>query len=72
VFARDRKYAGYPESKFRWAVEKKREFISKPFILPFDVHTVHYFSTYHEVYQTQFREEVTVKFVENAGKVTKW
>jgi hypothetical protein len=26
----------------------------------------------NEVYQTQFREEVTVKYVENAGKVTKW
>jgi hypothetical protein len=34
-------YVGYPESKFRWAVEKKQEFISKPFILPFDVHTLH-------------------------------
>jgi hypothetical protein len=26
----------------------------------------------HEVYQTQIREEVTVKFVENGGKVMKW
>jgi hypothetical protein len=26
----------------------------------------------NEVYQTQFHEEVTMKFVENAGKVTKW
>jgi hypothetical protein len=26
----------------------------------------------NEVYQTQYREDVTVKFVENAGKVTKW
>jgi hypothetical protein len=26
----------------------------------------------NELYQTQFCEEVTVKFVENAGKVTKW
>jgi hypothetical protein len=25
-----------------------------------------------EVYQTQFREEMTMEFVENAGKVTKW
>jgi hypothetical protein len=25
----------------------------------------------NEIYQTQFREEVTMKFVENAGKVTK-
>jgi hypothetical protein len=25
----------------------------------------------NEVYHTEFREEVTVKFVENAGKVTK-
>jgi phage pi2 protein 07 len=40
-------YVGYPESKFWWAIEKKKqqEFISKPFILPFDVHTIHYFST---------------------------
>jgi hypothetical protein len=39
-------YVGYPESKFRWATEKKKqEFISKQFILPFDVHTLHYFST---------------------------
>jgi hypothetical protein len=26
----------------------------------------------NEVYQTQFLEEVTMKFVENAGKMTKW
>jgi hypothetical protein len=26
----------------------------------------------NEVYQTQFHEEVAMKFVENAGKVTKW
>jgi hypothetical protein len=26
----------------------------------------------NEVYQTQVREEVTLKFVENARKVTKW
>jgi hypothetical protein len=26
----------------------------------------------NKVYQTQFREEVTVKFVKNAGKVMKW
>jgi hypothetical protein len=26
----------------------------------------------NEVYQTQFCEEVTVKFVENAGKMMKW
>jgi hypothetical protein len=26
----------------------------------------------NEVYQTQFCEEVTLKFVENAGNVTKW
>jgi hypothetical protein len=38
-------YVGYPESKFRWATEKKQELVSKPFILPFDVHTVPYFST---------------------------
>jgi hypothetical protein len=33
------KYVGFPESKFRWAIEKK--IISKSFILPFDVHTLH-------------------------------
>jgi hypothetical protein len=45
-------YTGYPESKFRWAIEKKKnnkkkkqEFISKPFTLPFDAHTLHYFLT---------------------------
>jgi hypothetical protein len=26
----------------------------------------------NKVFQTQFREEVTVKFVENAERVTKW
>jgi hypothetical protein len=26
----------------------------------------------NEVYQTKFREEVTIKLMENAGKVTKW
>jgi hypothetical protein len=26
----------------------------------------------NEVYHTQFREKMTVKFVENVGKVTKW
>jgi hypothetical protein len=26
----------------------------------------------NEVYQTQFCDEITVKFVENAGKVMKW
>jgi hypothetical protein len=26
----------------------------------------------YEVLKTQFREKVTVKFVENAGKMTKW
>jgi hypothetical protein len=39
-------YVGYPESKFRWAIEKKKQLIFKPFILPFDVHTLHYFLTY--------------------------
>jgi hypothetical protein len=39
-------YVGSPENKFRWSTEKKKqEFISKPFILPFDVHTLYYFST---------------------------
>jgi hypothetical protein len=38
-------YVGYPESKFRWAIKKRQVFISKPFILPFDVHTLRYFST---------------------------
>jgi hypothetical protein len=42
---RSRVYVGYPESKLRWAIEKKQEFVSKPFILPFDVHTLHYLST---------------------------
>ena len=37
---------GYPESKFRWTIKKKKTRIYyKPCILPFDVHTVHYFST---------------------------
>jgi hypothetical protein len=32
------KYLGYPESKFRWAIEKKKQvLISEPLILPFDV-----------------------------------
>jgi hypothetical protein len=26
----------------------------------------------NEVYETPFHEEVTVEFVQNAGKVTKW
>jgi hypothetical protein len=30
-----KEYVGYPESRFRWAIEKK----SIPFILLFDVHT---------------------------------
>ena len=38
-------YVGYPESKFRWAINKKTRIYYKPCILPFDVHTVHYFST---------------------------
>jgi len=38
-------YVGYPESKFRWAINKKPRIYYKPCILPFDVHTVHYFST---------------------------
>ena len=38
-------YIGYPESKFRWAINKKTRIYYKPFILPFDVHTVHYFLT---------------------------
>jgi hypothetical protein len=45
VFISNRLYVGYQESKFRWAIEKKQEFILKPFILPFDVHTLHYFLT---------------------------
>jgi hypothetical protein len=42
--AGSRKQEDYPE---RWVIEKKekQESISKPFILPFDVHTVHYFLT---------------------------
>ena len=39
------KYVGYPESKFRWAIKKKTRIYYKPCVLPFDVHTVHYFST---------------------------
>jgi len=38
-------YVGYPESKFRWVINKKTRIYYKPCILPFDVHTVHYFST---------------------------
>jgi len=38
-------YVGYPVSKFRWAIKKKTRMYYKPCILPFDVHTVHYFST---------------------------
>jgi hypothetical protein len=37
-------YAGYPVSKFRLAIAKKKEFVSKPFILTFDVRFLHYFS----------------------------
>jgi hypothetical protein len=38
-------YEGYPESKFWWAVKKKTRIYYEPCILPFDVHTVHYFLT---------------------------
>jgi len=38
-------YVGYPESKFQRAIKKKTRIYYKPCILPFDVHTVHYFST---------------------------
>ena len=38
-------YESYPESKFRWAIKKKTRIYYKPCILPFDVQTVHYFST---------------------------
>jgi hypothetical protein len=39
-------YVGYPENS-DGLLEKEQEFISKPFILPFDVHTrtLRYFST---------------------------
>jgi hypothetical protein len=40
-----RMYKGYPESKIGWAIVGGGEFISKPLTLPFDVRTVHYFST---------------------------
>jgi hypothetical protein len=30
-------YVGYPESKLRWVIEKKQEYSSKSFILPFHV-----------------------------------
>jgi uncharacterized protein YwlG (UPF0340 family) len=44
-----------------------------PFHFVFCKHLQHRVNTIFEnkVYQTQFREEVTVTFVENAGEVTK-
>jgi hypothetical protein len=40
------KYVGYPESKFRWVLKKDSNlFPNHLYVLPFVIHTVHYFST---------------------------